>query len=769
MRKKMFVLLAALTVLVLAGCQGSMQTNDAESTVTNSLAQIPETTESPVPTVTSTPMSESSVTPEPPEVSAAAGGGAFTLSGKPIDQAEAGDIVIFGSYEQDNDFSNGSEQIEWIVLEKKDGKLFLLSKYALERKANNDGEKSVPTTWEMCTLRAWLNGEFYNTAFTAAEQKAIAVTHVENVDNPESGVAGGKDTDDRIFLLSFDELMTYFSSDRYEANPARYAEVTPYLMYLMTQPELYGYFDPEYSYMFSLWWLRSPGTTRSTARMINFEGRIFESEVYHEGGVVRPVLWLNLDPAAPTPTPTKTPAPTPTPAAVTLSGQVKSLSAAKAGDTVVFGSYEQDNVLSNGKEPIEWIVLEKKDGKLFLLSKYALDFKWYHEEFVSDIRWDTCTLRGWLNGTFYNTAFTAAEKNAITVTHVETEDNPKYWTDGGKATDDRIFLLSIEEVMAYFGQWNSASCAWATEYAKEQVIQAAHAVTPGVEKWMWAQEAAPGLQYYQEYDQYYGTCGWLLRSPGYTGSSVAEVTSVGYVYQDGDVINGQRVQPLVWSLVRPVLWLDLESVAGGTTTPQASALYKPDIPEITPTLATNGTLYKQGSTGYSFYGVSYPILSEFNRDGLNPENESFLSKGSDNLELAMAIAKANITLGKLLYFNPADPRIFLLDATDQRLYTLGFSILREPEKGQYTIWHSIYNDETSDGGEMLRDTIRFMLGAAITSTPLEVEEALWEDCFGDYEQFTTDTWVTIGDCQIQFQGIDYGADAVLYGIRPLDQ
>lgn len=763
MRKKMLALLAALTVLALAGCQGSTQTNDAESTVTNSLTQIPETTESPVPTVTSTPMPESPAAPETPAVSVAPAGGAFTASGIPIDQAEEGDIVIFGSYEQDNDFSNGSEQIEWIVLEKKDGKLFLLSKYALEAKAYNDGEKSVAVTWEMCTLRSWLNDEFYNSVFTAAEQSAIAVTHVENADNPYSGAAGGKDTDDRIFLLSLDEALTYFSSDRYEADPARSVQVTEYLMAQGRGSSL------ERDYGFGWWWLRSPGSSRGAALQVNTTGVIIEGGVYDTGGVVRPALWLNLDPAAPAETPAPTPTPTPPPAAVTLSGQVKALNKAKAGDNVVFGSYEQDNNLSNGSEPIEWIVLEKRDGKLFLLSKYALDFQWYHEEFAFDIRWDTCTLRSWLNSEFYNTAFTAAEKNAIAVTHVETPDNPQYWTDGGKATDDRIFLLSIEEVMAYFGQWNSASCAWATEYAKEQVIQAAHAVTPGVEKWMWAQEAAPGLQYYQEYDQYYGTCGWLLRSPGFAGSSVAEVTSVGYVYRSGDVINGQNVQPLVWSLVRPVLWLDLESVDGVTAAPQASALYRPDIPEITPTLATNGTLYKQGSTGYSFYGVSYPILSEFNRDGLNPENESFLSKGSDNLELAMAIAKANITLGKLLYFNPADPRIFLLDATDQRLYTLGFSILREPEKGQYTIWHSIYNDETSDGGEILRDTIRFMLGAAITSTPLEVEEALWEDAFGDYEQFTEDTWVTIGDCQIQFQGIDYGASAVLYGIRPLDQ
>ncbi len=48
-------------------------------------------------------------------------------------------------------------------------------------------------------------------------------------------------------------------------------------------------------------------------------------------------------------------------------------SVVEVGDVIYFGSYEQDNNLSNGKEEIEWIVLAKENRKALLISKYALD------------------------------------------------------------------------------------------------------------------------------------------------------------------------------------------------------------------------------------------------------------------------------------------------------------------------------------------------------------------------------------------------------------
>ena len=73
----------------------------------------------------------------------------------------------------------------------------------------------------------------------------------------------------------------------------------------------------------------------------------------------------------------------------------------KVGDYVNFGTYEQDNNTSNGKEEVEWLVLEVKDGKALIISKYALDCKPYNTG-LTGATWETCTLRKWLNNNFIN-------------------------------------------------------------------------------------------------------------------------------------------------------------------------------------------------------------------------------------------------------------------------------------------------------------------------------------------------------------------------------
>ena len=40
----------------------------------------------------------------------------------------------------------------------------------------------------------------------------------------------------------------------------------------------------------------------------------------------------------------------------------------RVGDKIQLGTYEQDDNNSNGKEPITWTILDKKGGKVLLLS-----------------------------------------------------------------------------------------------------------------------------------------------------------------------------------------------------------------------------------------------------------------------------------------------------------------------------------------------------------------------------------------------------------------
>lgn len=82
------------------------------------------------------------------------------------------------------------------------------------------------------------------------------------------------------------------------------------------------------------------------------------------------------------------------------------------GETVPFGSYEQDNDGGNGSEPIEWVVLAHQDGRTLLLSRYGLDGMWYNADSV-EVTWEESSLRRWLNTDFYNTAFDDTEKDLI--------------------------------------------------------------------------------------------------------------------------------------------------------------------------------------------------------------------------------------------------------------------------------------------------------------------------------------------------------------------
>lgn len=102
-----------------------------------------------------------------------------------------------------------------------------------------------------------------------------------------------------------------------------------------------------------------------------------------------------------------------------------SLLAVEPGDLVQFGSFEQDGNLENGPEPIEWIALKTEGDHVYLLSKYLLKNMSYSAVF-GIATWDTSGIREWLNGEFYNKAFTDDERSAIMLTHNEASVNERY-------------------------------------------------------------------------------------------------------------------------------------------------------------------------------------------------------------------------------------------------------------------------------------------------------------------------------------------------------
>ena len=251
------------------------------------------------------------------------------------------------------------------------------------------------------------------------------------------------------------------------------------------------------------------------------------------------------------------------------SGQTKEwgkddLSGLRAGDTVLFGSYEQDNDLENGAEPIEWIALSVEGDKALLLSKYALERSSYEnfydllERFPDGegsvdwdavkITWEECTLRAWLNETFYSMAFTAEQREAVIETVLENAYNPIYSTDGGNDTRDCVFLLTIEDVLnPDYGfdesmfMYDVARRCSGTEYVKAQGL------------WTLDMAYDEGDEGWRDYATAEGEppCWWWLRSSGEDESRAAQVHCYGYV--SDDYMYDEE------GAVRPAIYLDLKS------------------------------------------------------------------------------------------------------------------------------------------------------------------------------------------------------------------
>ena len=181
------------------------------------------------------------------------------------------------------------------------------------------------------------------------------------------------------------------------------------------------------------------------------------------------------------------------------------------GNYVTFGTYPQTKA-GNDATPIEWLVLVRDGDKALLISRYGLDVQPYNKDYTS-VTWETCTLRTWLNSTFYNKAFSSAEQAAILTTDVDNSKSQCYsiWTtSGGNNTQDKVFLLSYAEANKYFGVGKGSS-----------------------------KKTAAGVRW--------------LRSPSYSQSNAVYVYIVGSIYFYSRNVDSDS------EAVRSALWVDIES------------------------------------------------------------------------------------------------------------------------------------------------------------------------------------------------------------------
>jgi glyoxylase-like metal-dependent hydrolase (beta-lactamase superfamily II) len=217
--------------------------------------------------------------------------GITACASKPL--AAVGDIIKFGG-------------IDWRVLEVKNGNALVLSdKILLKMKYDEAPYQAAGyyanITWEKCDVREYLNGEFYDSTFSAGEKKQIISTGLKHNDNPwwpKTG-EGGNDTTDKVFLLSLDEVLQYFGDsgevERHDSNQKSLG--------LISDQFNKGRIAETQEGEAAWWWLRTSGgnvvgagacflEVLAVSVQTNGGLSIKGDHVTNVNGGVRPALWL---------------------------------------------------------------------------------------------------------------------------------------------------------------------------------------------------------------------------------------------------------------------------------------------------------------------------------------------------------------------------------------------------------------------------------------------------------------------------------------------
>ena len=195
------------------------------------------------------------------------------------------------------------------------------------------------------------------------------------------------------------------------------------------------------------------------------------------------------------------------------------MEALEIGDIIQFGNHD-------------WRVLALYDDTALIITENVIGSMPYYNYFFSDVTWEVSEIRSYLNGAFLDT-FTQEERGRILPNVVQTLDNEWYWTRGGNDTIDYVFLLSIAEVVRYFGdsgqlanpeppQHGIRQAKLSDEYNSMRVV----------------------------FDEYGAETGWWLRSPGFDIDFSAGVIEDGVISIDGWPVNANGG-------IRPALLLDL--------------------------------------------------------------------------------------------------------------------------------------------------------------------------------------------------------------------
>lgn len=156
-----------------------------------------------------------------------------------------------------NGFTVG--EITWTVITVDGSNTLILADKPVGKQAYNKQCEEV--TWETCTLRKWLNEDYYNN-LSEAERSMIVEVENDNPDNVETGVSGGNRTKDKVFILSLDEVNDYLPKESDRA-------------------------------IGDYWWIRTPAEDERQALVIQEDGSILTDDGWVDFKYcVRPAMWI---------------------------------------------------------------------------------------------------------------------------------------------------------------------------------------------------------------------------------------------------------------------------------------------------------------------------------------------------------------------------------------------------------------------------------------------------------------------------------------------
>lgn len=195
-----------------------------------------------------------------------------------LSTAEIGDVVCFGQWDYHVADDDGIVPCEWDVLDMQDGKMLLISHYVLEDRVFSDDDSHEAASWEQSTIREYLNNEMINTLFTDAEKQKILPVIIQNpsidryydIYEPDGYHNVTTDTynvtEDRLFLLSWEELVKYYG-------PLEYCDPATDGVYIK------GYYATRAIASYKgldtdgyVWWLRTIGEFDFQAMTVGYDG-----------------------------------------------------------------------------------------------------------------------------------------------------------------------------------------------------------------------------------------------------------------------------------------------------------------------------------------------------------------------------------------------------------------------------------------------------------------------------------------------------------------